>query len=135
MDIALQKVEILEKLFLAYLGLIIVFNVVTIFTVNFFALQLGVSLIVIAFILWMIFNTHTRMKLVWWSMMLFSILGILRPVLEYIFSRQVPYFAANFFPPFTPFFSIIGFIIMLIAFGILTDLEIKKKFNTSEREQ
>ena len=134
MNTSYEKVHIVKKLFLVYIGLMVLFNIVTLGQMQLPGLQILFSLIIIAFMLWMIFNISTRMKLVWWSMFLISLFGVLRPALEYLFSRMVPYVSQNFFPPFTPFFSIIGYIIMAFAFGIMTDMKIKKYFNTSERK-
>ena len=129
----IKKMNIVKKLFLAYIGLVVLFNAITIGTVTHPRLQLLVSLIVIAFMLLLVFQMHTRMRVVWWATFLFTIIGILRPFIEYMFSRYVPYIAETFYPPFTPLFAIIGFIIMCVCFGILTDRQIQDYFDVHER--
>ena len=125
--------EIVKKLYLAYIGLIVLFNAITIGTVTHPRLQLLVPLLVIAFMLLLVFNMHKRMRVVWWAILVFSIIGVLRPFIEYMFSRYVPYIAETFYPPFTPFFAVIGFIIMGVCLGILSDRKTFDYFDVHER--
>ena len=123
---SMKNLVIVKMLFSAYIGLIILFNLVTIPSISLPGGQLFVSFVFIAFIMYLIFAIRSKRKVVWWGFIGLSILGVLRPALEYIFSLVVPGVAENFFPPFTPVFSVIGFLLMLVSFILMLDPEIKK---------
>ena len=124
----MKKIEIIEKLFGLYIALIIIFDFVTLPSVALPFGQLMISFFFIGLMLVTIFYSDSKRRIVWWSFFLISTLGSVRPVLEYVFSIVVPGAAQNFFPIFTPIFSIIGFLLMLPCFIILLDFKLMKEF-------
>lgn len=125
----MKTMEIVKMLFLAYIALIVLFNAVTVPVIALPGAQLLISFIFICAILLLVFSIHTKRAIVWWSLFLLSILGMLRPILEYAFSRQVPYAAWNFFPTITPVFGLVGFLIMAAAFIVMLDRKTMKEFS------
>ncbi|MFT7328170.1 MAG: hypothetical protein ACI870_000350 [Crocinitomicaceae bacterium] len=123
------KLQIIKLLFIAYIGVIILFNFVTVPIMNTPYFQLFMSLAVILFIIWMIEYTYSKRKIVYWSMAIFSGLGVVRPFIELIFSRVFPEISTQIFPAFTPFFSVFGVIIMILIFLFIINNNVFKYFS------
>jgi len=125
----MHKIALVEKLMYAYIILIILFNVLTLPFMDFIILQMIVSLIFITLLVITTSYIHSNRKIVWWALLLISILGIVRPFIEFLFSIEVPVLAREFFPPLTPLFSLVGFGIMITSLVLLLDPRVQKQFN------
>ena len=121
--------ELIKAFFLAYIGLIILFDIVTLPQVALPGGQLFVSLTVALIIGVLVSGIRSNRTIIWWGLFLLSLLGVFRPTMEYIFARMVPGAANNFFPPFTPPFAVVGFLLMLGAFILLLDPKIRDRFD------
>lgn len=122
----MKKIAVIKKLFLAYIFLIIIFNLFTLPFMSFIDLQLGVSIVWIGLLLILNELIETHRAVFWWAMIIVAGFSLVRPILEFLFSVTVPSVANKLFPPFTGFFAVIGFIIMLLAFIFLLDPAVRK---------
>jgi len=126
-----SRLDLIKALFLAYVFLMIVFNALILDSVLFPKFQIIFSLIWITIILAAVFNFSCKRSLVWWTLVLISALGIIRPLIEFMYTLSFPETLQSLFPPFTPLFSTIGVIIMIPAFILLLHPGVQKCFPES----
>ncbi len=125
----MERLQMIRSLFFVYIGIIVLFNTITLPGMNNPMFQFWVSILVIIFILLMLGYMYSKRKIVWWSMVIFAGLGIIRPIIEFSFAQTFPKIANTIFPAFTPFFSVLGVITMIVAFYFLLNKKISKHFS------
>ena len=126
-----SQVRMIRDLFVAYAGLVLLFNFVVLFFIKLPGLQLFFSSLWVLGLIAVALHVDTGRKVVWWGALVLSILGVVRPILEFLFSFWVPDAAHHLFPYLTPAFGIVGFIMMSWCLILILRHDVQKEFTKS----